>query len=72
MATIINELEYTFTPAEQNEIQKAAAWQEVDKVYTQQGKEPNHFHFYADEDFSNYLFSIDTDADGQCITWDNN
>jgi hypothetical protein len=72
MATIYNELDYTFSPTEQQEIQKSAAWQGVEKIYTQQGKEANHFHFYADEDFSNYLFSVDTDADGECITWDNN
>ena len=69
MATIYNNLDYIFTPSEQEEIQKSAAWQGVDEVYTQQGKETNHFHFYADEDFSNYLFSIVTD---DCITWDNN
>lgn len=76
MTTIINNTDYLFTPEEQQAIRKAAAYHGIDKVYTARestkAEDSNLFHFYANEDFSDYLFSIDTDADGSCIIWDKN
>lgn len=77
MATIINNLDYTFSPIEQNEIQKGAAHAGVDEVYTAKTGGQHHvdggditlFDFYADEDFTNYLFSIDTNA-GSPVIWE--
>lgn len=75
MATIINNTDYTFTPAEQQAIQNACVNAEVDSVYTQ--REPEHtgntniFHFFCDEDFSDYIFSMDN-ADGGIQFFDRN
>ncbi|MDD2446034.1 MAG: hypothetical protein PHX09_04460 [Clostridia bacterium] len=74
MGTIFNETDHLFTPCEQQKIQNAMAWQGVDEVYTQRQslneEDKNLFHFYENEDFSNYLFSIDVDADGGCVIYD--
>lgn len=72
MTQIINNTEKTFTPDEQQVIRNAMANVGVDKVIT--GKNATDgggntlFDFYDEND--NYLFSIDTDAGGDCITWD--
>lgn len=69
--TIINNTGKTFTPDEQQVIKKAMSDYGLDKVIT--AKHPNDggndtlYNFYDDE--SNYVFSIDTDADGECIIW---
>lgn len=64
MVTIINELEdVTFSPNDQSAIRRAATFAGAEKVYTQREsnkeEDSNLFHFYADEDFSHYLFSLD-------------
>jgi hypothetical protein len=72
MSTIINNTEKTFSPSEQQVIRNAMANCGFDKVIT--AKNPTDgggntlFDFY--DESSNYLFSIDTDADGDCIVWD--
>lgn len=67
MTQIINSTEKTFTPAEQQVIINAMANCGVEKVTTAKGGADNLFDFYDEN--SNYLFSIDTDADGDCIVW---
>ena len=71
MSTIINNTEKTFTPDEQQVIRKAMTDCGVDKVVTAKnatdGGNGTLFDFYDDND--TYLFSIDTDADGECIVW---
>lgn len=71
MSTIINNTEKTFTPAEQQVIHNAMANCGVDKVTTAKnatdGGGVTLFDFYDEND--TYLFSIDTDADGDCIVW---
>lgn len=70
--SIINNTEKTFTPAEQQVIRNAMANYGVDKVIAAKnstdGGGNTLFDFYDDNE--NYLFSIDTDADGDCITWE--
>lgn len=72
MTSIINNTEKTFTPAEQQVIRNAMANSGVDKVIT--AKNPTDgggvtlFDFFDEN--SNYLFSIDTDAGGDCIVWE--
>lgn len=70
--SIINSTEKTFTPAEQQVISNAMANCGVDKVTAAKnatdGGNGTLFDFYNDNE--NYLFSIDTDADGDCIVWD--
>lgn len=70
---IYNNTDYTFTPAEQQAINNAAAWAGMDVVYTtresSKEEDANLFHFYGTEDFSDYLFSIDVDADGSAQIW---
>lgn len=71
MNTIINNTEKTFTPAEQQVIRNAMANAGLDKVTTSKnatdGGNNTLFDFYDENE--NYLFSIDTDADGDCIVW---
>lgn len=66
---IINNTAKTFSPAEQQVISNAMANYGVDKVFTAKnagyGCNDTLFDFYDEND--NYLFSIDTDADGDCI-----
>jgi hypothetical protein len=68
---IINNTEKTFSTAEQQTIQNAMANCGVDKVFTSKnatdGGNNTLFDFYDEND--NYLFSIDTDADGECVIW---
>lgn len=68
MITIINNTEKTFTPSEQQVIRNAMANYGVDKVITAEGEADNLFDFYDEN--SNYKFSVDTDADGDCIVWE--
>lgn len=71
MNTIINNTAKTFSPAEQQVIRKAMADYGAGKVFTAKnatdGGNDTLFDFYDEND--NYLFSIDTDADGDCIIW---
>lgn len=71
MSQIINNTEKTFTPAEQQVIINAMANCGVEKVTTAKnstdGGNNTLFDFYDENE--NYLFSIDTDADGECIVW---
>lgn len=71
MSQIINNTEKTFTAAEQQVINNAMANYGVDKVVTGKnstdGGNNTLFDFYDENE--NYLFSIDTDADGDCIVW---
>jgi hypothetical protein len=68
---IINNTDKTFSPAEQQAIRNAMADCGVDKVVTSKnatdGGNDTLFDFYDDNE--NYLFSIDTDADGGCVIW---
>lgn len=71
MSTINNNTEKTFSPAEQQTIRNAMANCGVEQVFTAKnagdGGNNTLFDFY---DFDgNYLFSIDTDADGDCAIW---
>lgn len=72
MSTIINNTEKTFSPSEQQVINKAMADYGVDKVFAAKnatdGGNCTLFDFYDEND--TYLFSIDTDADGDCIVWE--
>lgn len=72
MSTIINNTEKTFTPAEQDVIRKAMADYGADKVTTAKnptdGGNDTLYDFYDEKE--NYIFSIDTDADGDCIVWE--
>lgn len=72
--SIINNTFYTFTPAEQQAIRNACVNADIDTVYTQYvpEKAENIFHFYADEDFLEYAFSMDNDADGSIQFFDRN
>jgi hypothetical protein len=69
--SIINNTTKTFSPAEQQVINNAMANYGVDKVIAAKnatdGGNDTLFDFYDDND--NYLFSIDTDADGDCVIW---
>jgi hypothetical protein len=71
MSTIINNTEKTFTSAEQQVIRNAMANAGVDEVVTAKnatdGGNDTLFDFYDEND--NYLFSIDTNADGDCVIW---
>ncbi len=71
MSTIINNTAKTFTPAEQDVINKAMADCGVEKVVAAKnatdGGNDTLFDFYDDNE--NYVFSIDTNADGECIVW---
>lgn len=71
MSVIINNLDKNFSPDEQQVIRNAMANYGVDQVITAKnpgdGGNDTLFDFY-DED-ENYLFSIDTDADGGCVIW---
>jgi hypothetical protein len=71
MSVIINNLDKNFSPAEQQVIRNAMANYGVDKVFTSKnatdGGNDTLFDFYDEND--NYLFSIDTDADGDCVIW---
>lgn len=69
MATIINNLDYTFTPAEQQEIHNAAANAGVDTVYASAYKDTDNIFDFNTES-GDYLFSIDVDADGSCVIFD--
>lgn len=69
MATIINNLDYTFTPAEQQEINNAAAYVGVDTVHASAYKDTDNI-FDFNTEAGDYLFSIDTDADGSCVIFD--
>ena len=68
---IINNTEKTFSPDEQQAIRNAMADCGVDKVTTAKnatdGGNYTLFDFYDDN--GNYLFSIDTNADGGCVIW---
>jgi hypothetical protein len=72
MSTIINNTEKTFTPDEQNVIRKTMANYGVDnikisKMATDGG---NNTLFDAYDEEGDYLFSIDADADGDCVTFE--
>jgi hypothetical protein len=71
MSTIINNTAKTFTPAEQDVIRNAMADYGVDKVTTTKnssdGGNDTLYDFYDEKE--NYIFSIDTDADGDCVIW---
>lgn len=67
MAQLINNTDYTFSPAAQQAITNAANYHGVEQVYTQREstkpEDSNLFHFYEDEDFTQYLFSINVAGD---------
>lgn len=71
MNTIINNTEKTFTADEQQVIRNTMADYGVEKVVAAKnatdGGNSTLFDFY--EDNENYVFSIDTNADGECIVW---
>lgn len=71
MSTIINNTEKIFSPAEQQVIRNAMADCGADIVTTHinpgDGQNDTIFDFYDENE--SYLFSIDTDADGDCIVW---
>lgn len=66
MVTIFNNTDYLFTPAEQQEIRNAATYAGLDGLYVQREstkpEDGNFFHFYEDEDFSVYAFSMDVEG----------
>lgn len=72
MATIFNNSEITLNTESQNVVRNACANHGVDECYVQhvKGDKENIFHIYGDEDYSDYLFSIDTDVEGKTITFD--
>ena len=73
MLQIINNTDYCFSPVEQKEIESEMKHAGIKTVYTQREslktEDQNLFNFYADADFSTYVFSLDTDADGGCTTF---
>lgn len=68
MSTIINNTEKNFSPEEQQAIRNAMAWAGVDTVITAKNPSDGQFDFYDEDD--NYLFSIDTNPDGDCVIHD--
>lgn len=72
MLRTINNTEYTFTTQEQQVIQNGMANYGVNVVIASKsatdGGNCTLFDLYDEND--NYLFSIDTDADGNCIVWE--
>lgn len=69
--SILNNTEKTFTPSEQQAIRNAMANCGIDQVVASKnagdGGNNTLFDFY--DHSGAYLFSLDTDAGGDCVIW---